>query len=138
MQLRRGLGLAVSLLVAAACIGCGRSKLETVPVSAKVTYKGQPLKFGNVLFQPDVGAPAKAEIQPDGTFTLTTDGQPGALVGRHRVEVRCREDQGKPADPKVERPPGRSLIPEKYTNFETSGITREVKKDGGPYDINLD
>ena len=127
----------VLLIVLALNVGCGK-KRDLIPVAGKVTYKGQPLKFGNVLFQPESGPPAKGEIAADGTYTLTTEGQPGALEGHHRVEVRCLDNQAQRPKPGAEPTAGKSLIPEKYTIYENSGITKDVKKGGGPYDIKLD
>ncbi|MHC5540614.1 hypothetical protein ACYOEI_20545, partial [Singulisphaera rosea] len=46
-------------------------------VSGTVTYRGEPIESGQVLFAPDeskgtVGVPAMAKINSDGTYTLST------------------------------------------------------------------
>jgi hypothetical protein len=125
-----------------ACLtGCGESMPTMAPAKGKVTYKGQPLKFGTVMFQPSSGQSAKGEIQPDGTFDLSTErygtgpAAPGAAVGLHSVRITCYEGQA-PAAPNggdQERPLGRSLIPEHYTNVESSGLKAEVKPDAPPF-----
>ena len=126
--------------------GCGESMPTMAPAKGKVTYKGQPLKFGTVMFQPATGQSAKGEIQPDGTFDLSTErygtgpAEPGAAVGMHFVRITCFEGQapaGSSGGNDVERPLGRSLIPENYTNFESSGIKAEVKPGGPPFQFDL-
>jgi hypothetical protein len=62
-------------------------------VQGKVTYKGEPLKYGTVSFVPDAskgtdGPIATGTIKEDGTYILSTDeGGDGALVGHHKVSV---------------------------------------------------
>jgi len=72
------------------------------------------------------GPLAQAEIQTDGTYSLRTDGFPGAVHGWHRVTVAAVE----PSD-MAERTAGyvtpRSLLPLKYRDPELSGLTCEVK-----------
>lgn len=106
--------------------GCGNGKLTTQPVSGKVSFNRKPLTHGTVILQPDVGPVAQGEIQKDGSFRLSSY-QPndGAVIGRHRVTVVSR---GKPRNGPVGEPlPGKLLIPEKYTNAETSGIDVDIK-----------
>ena len=121
--------------------GCGDKHLPTVPVEGKVLYKGKPLEFGSVLFQPNVGPPAKGVIGPDGSFHLSTyrDGD-GAVIGSHHVRIACFETQ-KPSAPAGETAnmlgSGKSLIPSKYTNPGTSGLTVEVTADTKPVVLDL-
>ncbi len=128
---------AILVIVSAILAGCSRGP-ELAPASGKVTYKGQPLKHGNILFQPSAGPPAKGEIGPDGSFSLSTfKNNDGAVIGKHRVQVICTAPQAKPANPDEEVPSAKSLIPEKYSNYVTSEITVDVVKGGGPYLIEL-
>lgn len=108
--------------------GCGRGP-EMAPVSGKVTYNGQPLKFGSVTFQPQKGQPARGEILSDGTFTLSTfKAGDGAAVGTHKVRVACYDSQRAPAQAGGgEQSLGKLLIPVKYTVFDQSGLTANVK-----------
>ncbi len=129
--------IVVSVVVSGVIAGCKRGP-DLAIVSGKVTYKGQPLKHGNILFQPSVGPPAKGEIGPDGSFTLSTlKNKDGAVIGKHRVQVICTAPPAKPANPDEEIPSAKSLIPEKYSNYATSEISVEVVKGGGPYLIDL-
>lgn len=132
-------GLFSSLLLVCSALmlaenGCRRG-LDMVPVSGKVTYNGQPLKFGSVTFQPQKGQPARGEIQSDGTFTLSTfKSGDGAVVGPHKVRVACYESQRTPAKAGGgEQSLGKLLIPVKYTFFDQSGLTADVKpSENGP------
>jgi len=123
-----------SLLLAAvtvAAAGCSRGP-SIVPVQGKVHYNGQPLAFGSVMLQPDAGQPARAKIQPDGTFKMTTNRfGDGATVGRNRVRVTCYEGQG-PSAAEGEGEPalGKSLIPRRYADIDTSGIVVQIEPPG--------
>lgn len=134
------------LLVATAfCVvaaGCGSKNPPTATVSGKVLYQGQPLQSGSVLFVPDAGAAARGMIQSDGTFRLSTyKPDDGAIIGKHRAEVRCAAQASPAAAPGEgvveEFRVGKSLIPRKYTNYVTSGLTFEVGPAGNEYVIEL-
>ncbi len=133
----------VLLLLAASLLfltGCGPSRPALAPVTGKVLYKGQPLAFGSVMFQPEGGQPARAVIQPDGTFVLWTykEGD-GAAIGKHKIRVTCYEGQKAPApgEEKKERGLGANLIPVRYNSIDTSGLTAEVKKQNEPVVLEL-
>lgn len=127
----------VGLAVGAFLAGCGGSEFSYAPAKGKVTYKGKPLEFGTVLFIPEKGPPATGQIQPDGTFVLETGTQSGgtrkgAVVGKHKVEIRCLESQrpGYKVPEGQEMPAGKPLIPTKYMQADTSGLTAEVTAKG--------
>lgn len=120
--------------------GCGESGLPTAAVQGKVLYQGKPLEFGSVLFQPEEGPPATGEIQPDGTFRLSTyKSGDGAVLGQHHVAITCLETQrpGYTVNPNEEMPTGKPLIPEKYAKPYDSGLTAEVKKQNEPFVFEL-
>ena len=117
--------LPVLLAIAAMVIGCGKRGHELAPVGGKATYRGAPLKFGSVTFQPESGRPSTGMIQPDGTFQMITHGQgDGAAVGKNQVCVGCFE---KPAGDVEGLALGKALIPRKYLSYATSGIVVEVR-----------
>jgi hypothetical protein len=103
-------------------------------VTGKVLYNGKPLEFGTIAFQPPSGQPARGDIQPDGTFTLSTYRlNDGVVLGKHKVRVACYESQR----PGTVKPPGEQslgklLIPQKYTFFEQSGLSAEVHEGENP------
>jgi hypothetical protein len=119
-------------------VGCGR-RPTLVPVSGRVTLDGKPLEFGSVMIQPAAGPAARSTIGPDGSFTAGTfDPGDGVIVGPATVRVACYEQQrpgAKPSDGELAL--GKSLIPEKYTQFETSGITANVAADMAPLELEL-
>lgn len=110
--------------------GCDRGP-KLAPVTGKVLYNGKPLEFGSVMFQPPSGQPAVGEIQADGTFTLSTfQLNDGAVVGSHKVRIACYESQrSSAAKGPGEQSLGRLLIPMKYTLFDQSGLTAEVREE---------
>lgn len=118
-------------------VGCGGSEFQLAPAKGKVTYKGKPLEFGTVIFIPEKGPAATGQIQSDGTFVLETGTQSGgvrkgAVVGKHKVEIRCMENQRpgfKPPEGQ-EMPAGKSLIPTKYNQADSSKLTAEVTAKG--------
>lgn len=74
--------------------GCGSGNgLNLAKVRGKVTFKGQPLKFGTIMFEPDdsrgtSGPSAVGPITTDGSFVMSTEESgDGAIVGSHRVAV---------------------------------------------------
>ncbi len=131
-----------AMLAAGGLGGCGGcDQLPTGPVEGKVFYKGEPLKFGSVLFQPEAGPPGRGQIQPDGSFVISTYGNgDGAILGPNKVRITCSETQ----DPNYQQVPtegemavGKSLIPKKYTRAETSKIEVIVKEKNDPLTFEL-
>jgi hypothetical protein len=66
----------------------------TYPVQGKVVYQdGKPVQGGSIWFQPEENAhvSTSGEIQPDGTFTLSSSmaggHAQGAIAGSYRVTV---------------------------------------------------
>lgn len=108
-----------ALSVVAATSGCGDGRPERVPVAGIVLIDGQPLTRGNIKFVPKDGRPSAGKIGPDGHFNLTCyDGNDGALLGTHRVQVSSSNII---SDSKIEW-----FAPQQYADFRTSGIEVEV------------
>ena len=111
-------------------VGCGRPA-DMLPVHGQVLFRGEPLTYGSVMFQPtEEGELARGKIQEDGTFVLTTHKTgDGVRLGTCRVRVTAYEAQrpggAKPVG-KDEPTLGRSAIPTKYQSFGTSELTVEV------------
>ncbi len=122
--------------IAVACVlagigGCKRGP-TVVPVTGKVVHNGKALEFGSITFQPSSGPQARGEIQSDGTFQLSTLAlNDGVVPGTHKVKVACYDSQNpKAAKAAGEQGLGKLLIPRKYTTFNTSGLTADVKASG--------
>lgn len=126
---------AVALLaLVVTTVGCS-AQPELAVVEGRVTYNGQPLKFGTVMFQSVKGGqPAIGMIQPDGSFKMSTPkAGDGVKPGSYEVSVSCYEnmDPSKPPAPdRGDMSPGKSLVPKKYILAATSGLTAQVKPEG--------
>jgi hypothetical protein len=92
----RGWVLSLSFLIP--FLGCGKSGPQYAPVSGVVKLNGVPYKDAVVTFQP-IGSPANpnpgrgssAYTDENGKFTLmTSEGQMGAVVGKHRVQITTK------------------------------------------------
>src|SRR5262245_58520873 len=114
-------------------IGCNRPawQFETAPVTGKVLVDGKPLTRGNVLFVPNQGRAASADIRTDGTFALSTYAESdGATVGIHKVAIHAiAGDEGTVLNPEVSTEIKTPLIPARYSNHDQSGIQFDVKAD---------
>lgn len=121
-------------LVCLVALGCD-SLPETVPVSGTVSYKDSPLTFGSITFLPmSGGQPARGTIQSDGSYTLSTYKEDdGAVAGTHRVRIMCTTAQD-PSNPVEiganDLVAGRLLIPRRYTQMGSSGLTADVQPSG--------
>jgi hypothetical protein len=109
--------------------GCWRSGPKLVPVSGTVTIDGQLLHNGFVRVVPDTGRTCGGKIGPDGRFTLGyLKDNDGCVLGTHKVEIQAFEDLSPTAR--------KWLVPRKYINVATSGLT--VSVDGPTNDLKLD
>ena len=154
--------LAVATLVTVGIVltGCSNSdKPPTYAVTGTVTLRGQPLAGAAVTFVPtgQDGEAASAITDADGKYELTTwDAGDGARPGQYRVKVSKQEqtavDSSKmvqnlsyeeeqkiydPNNPKP-APPPKSLIPSKFENDETSGLTHTVADKPTTFDIKIE
>lgn len=147
---RAGCPLPVFLVLLPCLVaGCERAGEERLlPVSGTIKVEGQPLTTGWVTFYPDEARGNHsthlplAEIKPDGTYRLSTNGRPGAPAGAYKVVVAASQD---PIPLKPRRNPDgtpwkpRWLTHEKYTRPETTDQRIEVVATPPPgrYDLQL-
>jgi predicted small lipoprotein YifL len=114
-------------VIAGACVtlaGCGQKNPLTAPVKGKVALNGQPLKSGNVITLPSNGRGAHGAITSDGSFELGTfTKDDGAIIDTHKVAVVALVD-GVRTEPEGG---AKLLVPERYANPQSSGLTIEVK-----------
>jgi hypothetical protein len=111
-------------------VGCDGGKASLAPVSGKVFYQNQPLGRGTIVFVPDAdrgnnGPLAQGTIQAGGSYTVQTEGKPGAAPGWYRVTVIAVEIPAAYATGRSYLP--RSLVPERYRDPQLSDLTCEVK-----------
>src|SRR5437867_1148536 len=91
-RIHTGLLMSVALVA-----GCNSTPPEPplLPVGGTVKVEGEPLAVGSITFYPDEAKGNTstrlplAEIAKDGTYTLTTNGNPGAAAGFYKVVVRA-------------------------------------------------
>jgi len=131
--------VAVLALVAGAP-GCGESGPPMGRVSGKVTYNGQPVPKGTISFQsasPE-GRNATGEIGPDGSYTIQTETPgDGAIVGDYKVAITALEDNVVLDYIPKKKPEPKRLVPEKYENPATSGLTAKVESGSNAIDFPL-
>jgi hypothetical protein len=119
------IGTALLLLL----VGCDEGVL-THPAGGIVKFSdGSPLPAGFVSFRsldhPEHFA-ARATLQPDGTFELTTfKSGDGAVVGWHQVLITTPRPPDRPG---FETPPT-PQVESRFTSYETSGLEFTVTND---------
>ena len=145
-----GNGAGGLLLLAMTLAGCsgGPAPPPTVQVSGTVTYNGQPLTSGQVLFQPEkaLGAEKTAElvrpavgiIGADGHYTMSSFGEgTGVLPGDYVVAVVSYADEPTPEE-YAEGAKRKSAIPDRYSSGITSGLKRQVAEGSEPHVYNIE
>jgi hypothetical protein len=129
------------LLLAA---GCGASEPGLVPVSGKITLDGGPWpREGVINFTSDGPAPggASTTVRPgsakfdvDGSFVAGSfEEGDGLFPGAYKLSVTCSE-----APPQITSTgkfvEGKSVVPKKYQDPNTSGLTLTVKEGESTYE----
>jgi hypothetical protein len=133
--------------------GCGSKYPPTAPVKGKITLNGKPVTTGRISFHPTTGErPALANIQPDGSYSLTTfERGDGALLGRHKVSIKSTRIENAPPTPKdlkeeaefnakglfSGKPRLVFLVDKKYYDDRTTDLEAEVKREGNQIDFHL-
>lgn len=121
--MQRFLKVILSGSLAALIGGCGGGE-PTTDISGKVTYNGQPVTSGLINFMPEKGRPLGGGLQSDGTYAF--EAPPGNY--QVRVDAPAPLPEGyKEGDPMPNLP---RLVPEKYANYGTSGLTATVDESG--------
>jgi hypothetical protein len=144
-RFRRWAALGVVGLVAiCTAAGCG-GKGATQPVTGKVTFNGKPVTGGSLTFSAIAGEGVKesnpsatAEIQSDGSFTLTTRKEgDGAVVGRYRVSYSSPAPEGSDEEP-GDGPTDYSKLPppSPYDGLEPK--TKEIEITKGSNEITIE
>lgn len=143
---------APATVVALALVGCsGGDFPETYPVSGTVTYQGKPVEGATVILVPGepAGRSASGVSDAEGNFSVKTyfdpvDQPDGAVSGTYTVTVSKVEKRELPKglSPQEEQAafaklgPPKSLLPKKYENPNSSGLTVTVT-DAAPEPVQL-
>lgn len=126
--------LGALMLALCAVIGCGPGGPPSGKLSGNVTFNGEPLNTGTIVFMPQSGDTpyAQAEIAEDGSYKATTkefgDRVP---IGSYRVMINAVKDMGQEA-------PVVPLIPFKYSSDQQSGLTAQVAEGENKVDFDLE
>ena len=110
--------MAAIVPLAVSLIGCGRPGPAMYAVSGTVTWQGQPVPKGDIVFMPIDGAvaPDAAKII-DGKYRLM------AKAGKKRVEIHASRREG-PVNPAMGESPAKPYIPTRFNAKST--LTAEV------------
>jgi len=87
--------------------GCGQRE-RWATLSGSVSFNGEPVQQGTILFYPEKGQVAGAAIE-NGKYAISS--APGAALGTNRVEITWMKKTGKQIPAESPAPPG-SLIDE--------------------------
>ena len=118
--------VAASIAWAATCVGCGGSGLSTV--EGKVTFEGEPVAEGSIVFEPADGiGSAAGGLITGGQYRL--EGEAGVPPGGKIVRITASRKTGNMVEP---MPGARKVdevlpyIPAKYN--QTSELTVDIEK----------
>ncbi len=135
----------VALAMLAVLPACSKA-IKTEGVTGVITYNGEPLADATVKFIPTdaTGSQSYGKTNEKGEYKLQTllgAADAGTTPGEYKVTVDCIEtvETGNMIEENGEEKPetvAESLIPAKYNNAETSGLTATVKP--GDNTINFD
>ncbi len=139
--------LFAALLCALAVLpACGGGAIKTEGVTGVVTYNGEPLPNATVHFIPtdSTGSASYGKTNEKGEYKLQTllgAADAGTTPGKYKVKIDCVEnyETGETFEENGEEKPEikvRSVIPEMYSNQDTSGLEADVAP--GDNTINFD
>lgn len=129
--MNRTTACALGLLVCVGLSGCGDGRAH---VAGKVTFDGQPVSSGSVVFVRSDGTAREGGVVTDGAFRTAL------APGRYKIEVRAPKVVGKRKqkgfdgkDEEIEM--SEEMIPDRY-NTKTE-LTEEFKAGSNPITLDL-
>jgi len=139
------------LLAVVGVVGCQPSGLSgLVPLKGMIFWDDQPLAGAQIIFDPEEGQRSASAVSLDnGSFAATTlKYNDGIYPGKYRISVaktevidhrtpeqKARDESSEIDESHARIPPSpelviKAIVPEKYNDFNTSGLTVEVGKSG--------
>lgn len=120
--------ISLAICLTALIVGCSNGNMKTAVVKGKITFNGKAVPIGTISFVPEGNKPAATgQIQKDGSYELSTYGDgDGAVLGKHTVMIIAVDAQ-EGALPEDKNPVPPAIIPDKYFNNQTSGLTANVE-----------
>ncbi len=135
-------GLLICLIATIGISGCGGGpadpdRPDLTKVTGTVSYKSAPVEGATVAYANETigGKPAFGITDVNGKFSLTTfEDADGAIPGPYKVTITKMEKVISKAlptddpkyDPNYVDPPAKSLLPDKYAQVSTSGLSATV------------
>ncbi|WP_146447294.1 carboxypeptidase-like regulatory domain-containing protein [Bythopirellula polymerisocia] len=110
-------------------LGCETKSPELAPIHGTLLQSGKPIAEARVVLHPLGGQAAElpqpqATTDEQGQFSVTTlKGGDGAQPGKYAITVELRAPR-RSGEESIRD--GRNLLPSRYANPDTSGITKEV------------
>jgi hypothetical protein len=114
------------LLLSCVVAGCGSSD-GLYSVTGRVTFRGQPLEHGSIVFVAPKSRQVTGEIERGeivGVTTITTGD--GIAAGEYMVAITSRDRSEKYKDSMA--PP--SIIPARYADVSTSRLSATIQPNG--------
>ncbi len=127
-----GVGLALIAMATGGCGGVAKDAPKIAPVSGVLKYKGAPVAEVSVAFYPAKGPAGSATTNSKGEFQIKTNGQLGAVVGKHKVTASQAQPAGEipPAGGAEVELLKKSTIPSKYADQNASDLSIDVPAEG--------
>ncbi len=122
-------------------VGCGggaKDAPSTINVTGIVTYDSQPLADAVVIFDPKSdGKVATGLTNSSGEFSLKTAGTDGVVAGDYNVSVTSSAEVPMPGTEEAKNYNPNSVLPAKYGDPNTSGLTATVSNDKTTFEFTL-
>lgn len=117
------------------CMGCGGGAGDAPPmakVSGVANLSGKAIADATITFYPEKGPPGIGRTDANGAFQIKTNGQLGAVVGKHKVTVGVAAADAEPPamDGKEMKLLKKSVVPKKYSSAEETDLQIEVPAEG--------
>jgi hypothetical protein len=128
----------MAITFAATACGCGRSGPERATISGKVTFRSEPIRFGEIRFIPAAANEGSTEGTPIVDGHYNANGKGGVPVGDYSVSIVAWQSpaprrnipaSGGPSGSKTGETSRRQLLPAKYNSQSELKLT--VKSGSG-------
>jgi hypothetical protein len=117
-------------------IGCGPGRGD---LSGKITYQGKSLRSGSISVLDSEGVPKSGLIQDDGSYLVQDIGAGPikiAVISPDPGQSQPRPRKKDVPPPKVDRT-GWFAIPEKYSDFDKSELSFDLRSGPNAWNIDL-
>jgi hypothetical protein len=140
----RAIALATAILLAGLA-GCDRGP-QLIPATGKLTFRSKPVPNADIVFVPDAGGtPVIGRTSETGEFVLNTNGEDGAYVGSYKVAVTAVKVKREVSETEALSMTNEQIaanhvavVPIKYNNTISSGLTATVTEDPASNTFELD